>query len=709
MRICPECDHRTNDETCPNDGFRTIPETALSGHQRIDPFLGKTIDNKYRLETRLGAGGYATVYRATHLQMGGDVAIKMMQQGNVGDPVAVKRFYLEAQNTHKLRHPNTVRVMDFGSTPEGDLFLVMEYLPGQTLKQLVKKEGRLSPRRTVRMMTQVLKSLGEAHSIGLVHRDVKADNVMLMEQFGEKDFVKVLDFGISKQEGSAHLTAASGTVGTPRSMAPEQWRGEKADLRTDLYALGCLFYLCLAGEHPFVFGSDVSGTTEMVAYMNAHLTTEPKSLHKKVPEVSPALARFVHRLLSKSRDERPATAMEAVAELERITSNEVLPDTISGVPNAGGAAHNEELDATAMLGGQEATAMLDAVEATRMLDVSGPSPRAVAPPGEDGGDATKMLDLGEAAKMQSKLAAATAGARAAVPSSSDTRDAGFPEPKKSNTMAIVAVVLVLAAGGAVAAVLSMGGDGDGKAKSGVVAEKSQPKKKDAKKAKPEKVEPGEKADEDEGTDEEKPDESAPEAADKGDKGDKKAEDAPAETAKAEGDDKPSETAKPTETAAAANPSTAPAAGTADPAAKPEAAAAPAEPAKPAEPPKPAPKLAKLSSNPPGAKVFVEATNAEVGTTPMDWTLPADLAAKVETELVKLRFELPDGRKASYFLNKASFAQGDATLVAVMPAAPKPTTKTAAVKKTTTKKVAKTTKKKTTKKKKKKKKKGGWGF
>ncbi len=425
MRVCPQCDLRTDAERCPKDGSVTVDEAVLAltggGKGKKDPNLGRVIADKYRLVERLGAGGFATVYRAVHQQMGGDVAIKVMASHLMDDESSVKRFYLEAQNTHKLRHPNTVRVTDFGGTDDGTLYLVMEYLPGVTLRTVVEQEGRLSAKRVVHIIEQVLKSLGEAHSKGLVHRDIKPDNVMLLEQFGEPDFVKVLDFGISRALDSARLTSANGAVGTPKNMAPEQWKGEELDGRTDLYAVGVMMYGLLTGEHPFNMKTGVHGTTEMIAYMNAHLMERPQPLLERTPGACPqALADFVHRLLEKDMAKRPANAEEALRELGEIAKAHPLPDE---VPEAAKWAS----EATAMMpspfaDGGDGVALAD--QATRMLDTSdaqpgplpGPPPapspgRAAAEKGETGGvedGATRMMSPAELSDVVPRAPAAVA-------------------------------------------------------------------------------------------------------------------------------------------------------------------------------------------------------------------------------------------------------------------------------------------------------------
>jgi serine/threonine protein kinase len=339
-RICPECDFKTEDETCPKDGRGTIDESIFS-RQRQDPNLGLRIADKYVVEERLGRGGMAAVYRARHLQTGGNVAVKLMRPELEESESAIKRFYIEAQNTHKLRHSNTVTVSDFGHTKDGILYLVMEYVQGRSLSRALKDEGRLSAFRAVRIASQMLKSLGEAHENGIVHRDVKPDNVMLLDQFGEKDVVKVVDFGISRAvDGTGASTRDA--IGTPRYMAPEQWRARKVDGRTDLYSVGVILYQMLTGSTPF--GSDARGNSEPIAFMHAHLNDAPPPLLTKAPGVCPPeLAVLVMSLLEKEPDKRPTDAravLDILGELQATQplARELVPlDGETALPPSGSA------------------------------------------------------------------------------------------------------------------------------------------------------------------------------------------------------------------------------------------------------------------------------------------------------------------------------------------------------------------------------------
>lgn len=332
MRVCPECGTSTEQDVCPNDGRPTVDDYKLKVSSVNDSFVGMTLADKYVIEERLGRGGYGAVYRARHVETSGQVAIKLVRADLVDDEMVIRRFYIEAQNTHKLHHPNTVRVSDFGRTPDGVLYLVMEYVKGIPLSKVIKKEAPLSPERAVRIATQILKSLGEAHSHKLVHRDVKPQNIMLIDQFGEPDFVKVLDFGISRALDSTGAST-KGLLGTPRYMAPEQWRSLPVDGRTDIYAVGCILYEMLAQRLPFDV-KEARGTELAVGYMTAHVAKPPKPLTDVLGDQIPqALSDAIMGMLAKKKEDRPPNAqalLKQLAAIQRANPLSDVPPVIAG-------------------------------------------------------------------------------------------------------------------------------------------------------------------------------------------------------------------------------------------------------------------------------------------------------------------------------------------------------------------------------------------
>ena len=329
--ICPQCDVKTPEERCPTCDKPTVPAQAMQAKVAPDPFIGLTIADKYLIESRIGAGGMGSVYKARHKETDGTVALKLIRTDRLEDENHIRRFYIEAQNTHQLHHPNTIRCSDFGQTDDGVLYLVMEYIDGLPLKAVLKAEKRLAPSRVVRIAEQILKSLGEAHSHQVVHRDIKPDNIMLLDQFGEKDFVKVLDFGVSRSLDSSGAST-QGAIGTPKYMSPEQWSGQSVDGRADLYALGGVMYHMIAGRLPFV--TDAKGTEQLMAFMNAHLKLEPIPLQQLVPGACPEqLGAFVMSLLAKDPGQRPADAAQALQNLKSIRATAELADTTQPIFN----------------------------------------------------------------------------------------------------------------------------------------------------------------------------------------------------------------------------------------------------------------------------------------------------------------------------------------------------------------------------------------
>jgi serine/threonine protein kinase len=308
VRVCPVCDTQTLDARCPRDGQPTVRPDELLARAVVDPLVGQTLESKFEVQARVGSGSMGTVYRALHLRTGATIALKVLHPSLAEQPSAIRRFLVEAQNAGRLESAHCVRVIDRGETPTGLPFLAMEFVAGETLAERVERRGPLGPEQAVVVAEQIVKGLGEAHQRGLVHRDVKPENVMLVPQFGDDDLVKILDFGIAR----VNDTGAAGTqvLGTPRYMAPEQWEG-RADPRTDLYALGCLLHFLLTGHPPFDF-SDADEHQVVQRYQAAHRTQSPPAL--PLPARAP-LAELVDDLLRKDPDLRPR---DAAAVLERL-------------------------------------------------------------------------------------------------------------------------------------------------------------------------------------------------------------------------------------------------------------------------------------------------------------------------------------------------------------------------------------------------------
>ncbi len=255
---------------------------------------------RYQIVSKVASGGMGEVYRARDSVLAREVAIKVLHRNLAGDPGFIERFRREARAAALLSHPNIVAVHDWGSTTNGTYFMVMEFIRGRNLRDLLTHYGRLEPQQAVEVLIQMLAALEHAHRHGIVHRDVKPENVLVTPE-GQ---VKVADFGLARAFAESRVSQAPGTVtGTVQYLAPEQIQGDPADPRTDLYATGIVAYELLTGHVPF------SGETSLaIAYK--HLSDRIPPPSRSVPEVPPELDRIVAQATEKERDRRPASAAE---------------------------------------------------------------------------------------------------------------------------------------------------------------------------------------------------------------------------------------------------------------------------------------------------------------------------------------------------------------------------------------------------------------
>lgn len=324
MRLCPKDGIKTEEERCPDCGTATLvlaqnPDSKLSE--------GTEVNGRYRIGRMIGQGGFGAVYKATHLATDQEMAVKVLGISLDSDESdLIQRFFAEAQITAGLKHPNTIRVFDFGQTEGGALYIAMELLSGNDLNDILKERKAngeaMSEMETISVASQTLRSLAEAHMAGLVHRDLKPHNIFLNEVPGDDPVVKVLDFGIAKRLGS-NLTGTGQAFGTPNYMSPEQAQNRPIDARSDLYSLGVVMYQCVAMRCPF------EGDNPL-AVLLSHVTDQPPSLAEtaKVP-LSAEFIALVERALSKDPFDRFESAIEMRQALRDLSGGPVGRDTIS--------------------------------------------------------------------------------------------------------------------------------------------------------------------------------------------------------------------------------------------------------------------------------------------------------------------------------------------------------------------------------------------
>ncbi len=287
-------------------------EAPTEADTEVDPLIGQILASRYRITRLLGTGGMGAVYRAEHIHMRKAVALKVLHREMTAMPEIVARFEREAVAAARIEHPNVATATDFGRLDDGAFYLVLEFVEGQSLSKALELAGTFSPLRAVHVTRQIADALAAAHGAGVVHRDLKPDNVMLVEREGDRDFAKVLDFGIAKvhsgddaNDAGPALTQAGSVFGTPSYMSPEQAKGDAVDARSDLYTLGMILYELLSGDTAFA-------APELIAILTKTLTEEPPPLPESVPV---PLRDLVMKLLRKEPAERVQSAEELAREL----------------------------------------------------------------------------------------------------------------------------------------------------------------------------------------------------------------------------------------------------------------------------------------------------------------------------------------------------------------------------------------------------------
>jgi serine/threonine-protein kinase len=297
VKICPTCgtEYPVSERFCPRDG------SALKGQNAGADLVGTVIAERYHIMRKLGEGGMGAVYLAEHVKMGRKSAIKVMNPGMSKDADAIARFNREASNASRMNHPNICAIYDFGETPEGLIYLAMEFIEGDSLTKLIEQHGALPPARAASILHQTADALQVAHDYGIVHRDLKPDNIMIAKGRDGSDVVKVVDFGIAKAHTSdaQKVTKTGLVVGTPEYMSPEQLSGDKLDGRSDIYSLALVGFNMLTGRLPFP-----SETAQEAMIMR--LTDSPKTLADMRPDVAwPAeLLQVMDKALARTAAER---------------------------------------------------------------------------------------------------------------------------------------------------------------------------------------------------------------------------------------------------------------------------------------------------------------------------------------------------------------------------------------------------------------------
>jgi len=342
LKTCPKCFQENLDDSrfCKHCGTSL---SAVEGDKAGDPLIGKTINGNFAVKRKLAVGGMGSIYEAEQVSLQKRVCIKVLHKHLLRDSTIIKRFHREARAASKLKHPNCINVIDFGQADNGVLYLAMDFVEGLDLAQLLEKSHPLGAERILRIMKQVAGALDEAHANGIIHRDLKPENIMVEQRRQAPDHVIVLDFGIAKikepgrEDRETFQTMAGVVCGTPEYMSPEQIRGEELDARTDIYSLGVIMWQLFANRLPFVGATPIATVTK-------HLTERPEAPSKYCPDIPAPIESYLLKMMSKNRNDRPATALEIKERLEEIESS---------LKNRGAAAqrpsvYDPDLDATVM-------------------------------------------------------------------------------------------------------------------------------------------------------------------------------------------------------------------------------------------------------------------------------------------------------------------------------------------------------------------------
>ncbi|HEY9678030.1 MAG TPA: protein kinase [Drouetiella sp.] len=309
-KVCLECNRQFTGivAACPHDGSLLVSVVQ-------DPLLGTTLAGNYEIMEVIGHGGMGVVYKARHALMNRIVAIKMLQAQLISDSMSVKRFQQESMSASRINHPNVITIYDFGISPSGQPFIVMDYLQGESLADVIKNDGQVGVERAIKILSQACDALDHAHKQNVLHRDVKPTNFVLINYDDETDFVKVVDFGVAKLMNDSpdgqRLTQAGEVCGSPVYMSPEQCTGAELDQRSDIYSMGIVIYETLTGKLPIL------GKT-MVDTMSKHISEMPPTFTQARPDlyIPERLEQVVFRALAKDPNDRQQSMDELRVELE---------------------------------------------------------------------------------------------------------------------------------------------------------------------------------------------------------------------------------------------------------------------------------------------------------------------------------------------------------------------------------------------------------
>ena len=347
--------------------------TIVRPDPAIDPLIGQLVGGRYTLLRRVGKGGMGVVYEADHTNLGKRVAVKLLLDKYTDDPEVVARFQREARTASSIGDQHIVEVTDAGMHDDGRSFIVMELLEGQNLAETLEACGPMPAVRAVEIVRQVLRGLGAAHAKGIVHRDMKPENVFLTTRGGSADFAKIMDFGISKflmsTESKVRLTATGAVIGTPVYMAPEQALAlGEVDARVDLYAVGVMLYELLAGHPPFQAPS-------YIALVTQHLNLPPPPLGEARPDLPRALIKAVHRALEKDPARRYQTAAEMAAAIPTVEAL-LAADSVSTLGSSNeypGLSASQTMEASPMARRSPGSPVSMPAQATPLYQTPGPS------------------------------------------------------------------------------------------------------------------------------------------------------------------------------------------------------------------------------------------------------------------------------------------------------------------------------------------------